>query len=457
MDELPDLVSAADYLEIDAMLKDSLFQLCQTIPSKSAHELQSIFSMIPESLVPTLLHCTNDKSPELWLLKRQAIVSRNQFGSKCKLATHFDILKLETMMNAPIECLKYLKKNRLNLILPSKFIFKYDTAKYLGDSALLLKEMGIKISLNGICKKLLSQSVDDFKSLFSQITMPEHRNALLHCVSDNAPSNWALRNEPLEKRQEFQSKCNLGQKVHYSVFYIYNAQPACLKYMKENHLNLITASNFCLEYDNLKDLILSSAILNNLEFFIYLFLAINVDASELVEALEKVPNLTSLRILKSEQTIDLSLFPDMPQLQRLVINQCRLSHVSGFLNKDFPELITLDLSKNQLGDIGKIEFMPKLQFLNLANNGIENVSQLLESHLPKLKTLILNYNKIQAMGKINEMRNLKVIQLYRNQITDLSGLLQSELPELEELSIIHNPMRIKGVINSMPKLKRPVQ
>jgi hypothetical protein len=43
MNELPDLVSAADYLEIDTMLKDSLFQSCQNIPS--AHELQSIFSM----------------------------------------------------------------------------------------------------------------------------------------------------------------------------------------------------------------------------------------------------------------------------------------------------------------------------------------------------------------------------------------------------------------------------
>ena len=80
------------------------------------------------------------------------------------------------------------------------------------------------------------------------------------------------------------------------------------------------------------------------------------------------------------------------EIQHLDLNTNALTNIS--ITADFPHLLTLNVSKNQIPDLSAFtseEKLVKLQFLNISGNKIKDVSSIA---LPSLKKLNLSENEI---------------------------------------------------------------
>ena len=82
----------------------------------------------------------------------------------------------------------------------------------------------------------------------------------------------------------------------------------------------------------------------------------------------------------------------------------------------------LDLSNEELKDLGYLTQLPSLQVLNLANNPIEDLKPLI--HLKKLKNLDLSGTNPKDLAPLQEIESLQLLTLNRS---------ESQLTQLEQL------------------------
>jgi internalin A len=159
---------------------------------------------------------------------------------------------------------------------------------------------------------------------------------------------------------------------------------------------------------------------------------------------------------------------DFKNIRYLDINTNSISNIS--LLVEFPELVSLNASKNQINSLdvfSDANVLKNLQFLNLSTNKITKLTQIA---LPALRRLNLNENeiatiegwvghdtleylelrknKLKKLTGLKNMKNLVELYLSENQISDFRGL--ENLPSLKKLYLRNN--KIKKLLKPFPHL-----
>ena len=323
---------------------------------------------------------------------------------------------------------EYAKKEWTEEMLPTLI----NAADYLGINSLL------KDSLNELCR-CIDGNRKYLKSVRKKISNPIHQNILLYCV-------------PAEQRRELFTKCELDHDDIGSPFFK-NATPECLEYINKNQLHLWLSVEVFLYYDNLEDFHASAILLKDIDFRIQLELQNNNDLNLLVPSLKTASNLNELKIENYEGRIDMSLFPELPKLEKLSIRRSQIYNLDNFLKNEFPELRLLVLSDNGLEKIARIETMPKLKELYLYDNRLQNVKELFTSCLDNLERLTLFNNQIKHIEAIQSMPKLKYLVLFDNQLENVDEFLSSPLFNLKELNLSNNRIKTIKKMFPMPKLQ----
>jgi hypothetical protein len=426
-DNLVDILQVASYVNLPPMIKDIMSRLCQEIPYKSPDEFEVLTKRIePLGYFTPLAYCMPF---EKLTMEHQKVVK--EFHQLClsnlKLGRDyygpnpsFMLGYVRMIEDAIPECLNNMNRNHLHLVLSSDIMINYRNFEEFKQSESLLKGMGLKFKFGYLCYRIRTYPeallMNEAELLFVTLKESEYRNALLHCIQKNAPDSWPFREEALKKADDFRKKCKLEPDFKMGSS-ITNADCECLSYIKENRLYLVTYSTFSLVYNDLQAFDASADLLKGIGVNIELKLSKwDGDMALLAQSLNRVPNLTALRIDSPEQMLDLSLFPDVSQLRELEINYAQLSRVPEFLLKEFLVLGILNLSNNRLTEFGEIKSAHHLRWLYLYENRLTDVSDLMKSHLLNLLRIDLDDNRIMSMGEFDKhlMPNLWSIHC-RNQ------------------------------------------
>ncbi|MBC1353879.1 hypothetical protein HB837_15845, partial [Listeria innocua] len=138
--------------------------------------------------------------------------------------------------------------------------------------------------------------------------------------------------------------------------------------------------------------------------------------------------------LSSNQINDLGGLPNLANLNSLDLSSNQINDLGGLPN--LANLNSLDLSSNQINDLGGLPNLANLDSLNLSSNQINDLEKLQDlPSLANLFSLDLSSNQISdlsPLGSLN-MTGINLI-LSDNQISDLSplsGFDQGKLPNIE--------------------------
>jgi len=124
-------------------------------------------------------------------------------------------------------------------------------------------------------------------------------------------------------------------------------------------------------------------------------------SGEFVMYSDKIKNLTGLEYAANLQSLDLSgnNISDIGVLSRLT------------------KLQTLNLRSNQVSDIRALTGLTNLQAIDLGNNQMSDIGSL--SGLTNLQTLNLDNNHVTGIGLLSRLTNLQTLNLNSNQIVDI--------------------------------------
>lgn len=161
---------------------------------------------------------------------------------------------------------------------------------------------------------------------------------------------------------------------------------------------------------------------------------------------EKLTNLSKLSLNKSSSPLkNYNSLKNLTHIRELELVQC------GIQNMEFirfmPELESLILDGNQIGDISPLEGLRSLDVLHLSNNQISDISVL--SGLSGLCYLSLDGNHIEDISPLKNLMLLNSLELSDNPVKDLSCL--SDKKNLLWLSIRSVPIK-----NIEPVLEVPI-
>lgn len=158
-------------------------------------------------------------------------------------------------------------------------------------------------------------------------------------------------------------------------------------------------------------------------------------------------NLTELQIENSSVSAeDIPVIGALPKLQKLTLNNCTLSTVSGL--EKAVSLTYLDLGNNTIRNIEPLSQLTNLQELDLQHNALNDLSAL--SGLNSLIKLDVSYNTISTLSPICTIPGLKWLSAGHNQITQLSGCQQ--LTVLEHLDLSENSIEDISPLTSCTEL-----
>ena len=158
----------------------------------------------------------------------------------------------------------------------------------------------------------------------------------------------------------------------------------------------------------------------------------------------------------------------MQELLDVVAWDSNITHLNGLQHATNLEI--LDLTGNQISDLGPLVGLTNLRVLSLERNRIKSVISL--ARLTGLRVLELNVNQIDDitfLGELTELRylnlsgnqisellpltdleKLKMLNLFGNQITDITSL--AGLKNLEVLNLGHNQIRGLPPLTDLTKL-----
>ena len=105
----------------------------------------------------------------------------------------------------------------------------------------------------------------------------------------------------------------------------------------------------------------------------------------------------------------------------------------------------VDLSDNQVADIGPVKALENLQSLDLSGNQITDLSPL--AGLTKLQYLGLSRNRIADVAPLAKLVNLNALYLAGNQIADITPL--KDLQKVWSLYLGGNPLRNMSVLGGL--------
>lgn len=135
-------------------------------------------------------------------------------------------------------------------------------------------------------------------------------------------------------------------------------------------------------------------------------------------------------------------FENFTSLKRLTIKKCNLASVDFDLSK-LKHLERLDLSRNKLVIMPKIENLPKVSYINLSKNMIDNIPEIINTS--SLTSLNLSGNKISSfLESIALIESLTTIDLSQNSLSEFPTNV-TKLNNLQLLLLADNK------ISTLPK------
>jgi Leucine-rich repeat (LRR) protein len=123
---------------------------------------------------------------------------------------------------------------------------------------------------------------------------------------------------------------------------------------------------------------------------------------------------------------------DLRKISTLEAKGRKIQNLSGL--EKCTNLLLLDVSSNEIVDLGPIRTLGMLQSLSAAQNKIVDVTPLME--LNKLQYLNLSGNQIRALQPLSAMTKLSALYLAENQIEELAPL--AGLAGLSSLDLAKN-------------------
>ena len=159
-----------------------------------------------------------------------------------------------------------------------------------------------------------------------------------------------------------------------------------------------------------------------------------------LSVLSSLAQLKSLTIRNCRDSIvsgqDVSVIAALPNLQHLTMDNCQLSSSSIESLSNANNLVSLDLSNNNIRDISSLSFMTKLKELNLSHNALTNLSFI--SALSGLEVLDVSHNSLISILPLAGCPSLIELNISHNYIETLSGT--ENLTALKYLNAFHNKL-----------------
>ncbi|CAL6101366.1 Conserved_hypothetical protein [Hexamita inflata] len=179
-------------------------------------------------------------------------------------------------------------------------------------------------------------------------------------------------------------------------------------------------------------------------------LAVNMCYIENINGLENMKSVVELS-LRGNRISEIGVLSRMNQLQKLDMAQNNLESIRGI--EQLINLIEIDLSENYLSEISSLMSMKQLKSVNLSKNKITSTQQLAEDLelLTNLITLNLSNNNLKSINFVKYMNKLIHLDASFNQITDIDVI--KNLVKLVDLRLDGNKIESFGAIESLPNLK----
>lgn len=177
---------------------------------------------------------------------------------------------------------------------------------------------------------------------------------------------------------------------------------------------------------------------------ILILLAMTVSAS--VAALCPVKcrcNDTTLSTICTSAGLEVIPLQLNPEIRHMDLSNNKISNLYYALSI-YENLISLDLSKNNLSSLGSDKFKSQsnLQVLNISRNSIEKLKKDSFNGLKALVKLDLSYNRLEQLHNLTflELHSLRTVVLSGNRITHLDKGLLKATKHLKELVLDNNQL-----------------
>ena len=168
------------------------------------------------------------------------------------------------------------------------------------------------------------------------------------------------------------------------------------------------------------------------------------DAS--ISSLAGLENCTALHTLELtyNQIAEVGPLANLTNLHTLSLYGNRITEVEPLANLN--NLHTLELSYNQIAEVKPLAGLTNLRWLSLGDNQITDTEPL--ANLNNLHTLYLSYNQIAEVKPLAGLTNLRWLSLGDNQITDTEVELLANLNNLHTLYLSYNQIaEVKPLAN----------
>ena len=161
-------------------------------------------------------------------------------------------------------------------------------------------------------------------------------------------------------------------------------------------------------------------------------LSLSADGFTDLSVLKNFKSLNKLHVYAYDG-IDLGPLNSLVGYEEIYINpeqNVDLAPLSGLAN------LTLDFSSSELSEPPDLSDLANLKRLDLSYNNILNIGRI--ENLNGLRSLNLESNKVSDLTPISNLKNLEQLTLWNNNISDLSPLFV--LTNLKEIYLLYNPI-----------------
>jgi len=142
------------------------------------------------------------------------------------------------------------------------------------------------------------------------------------------------------------------------------------------------------------------------------------DALKHLQDMEKLEELSVIGTVLSQE--DLAMLSSLPRLEKLTLNKCGLTVLTGLENAT--NLTYLDLSSNSIVDITPITGLTKLTELNLNGNSLSSLEGI--SGLTSLTVLNASNNVLTSLEDITGCISLTKLNVSNNKLTSIDSVTQ---------------------------------